>query len=203
MIRPAPVVLAGRHVRLEPLAPSHATGLAAAGAGDRSTFVLTTVPDDETSAAAYIAALLADADAGSALPFATVLPDGEVVGATRFLDLQYWPVGDGRGGDAPVVAEIGGTWLAPKAQRSAVNTEAKLLLLTHAFETWRVRRVSLKTDARNSRSRAAIERLGARFDGVLRAHMPAVDGGLRDSAFYSILDSEWPSVRAGLETRLT
>ena len=203
MTGPAPVVLAGRHVRLEPLTPAHAAGLAAAGAGNRSTFALTTVPDDETSAAAYVAALLADADAGSALPFATVLPDGEVVGATRFLDLQYWPTGDGRGRDVPVVAEIGGTWLTPKVQRSAVNTEAKLLLLTHAFDTWRVRRVSLKTDARNARSRAAIERLGARFDGVLRAHMPAADGGLRDSAFYSVLDTEWPEVRAGLTSRLS
>jgi N-acetyltransferase len=202
MTSPAPVVLAGRHVRLEPLTSAHAAGLAAAGAGDRSTFALTTVPDDEITAAAYIVALLADADAGSALPFATVLPDGEVVGATRFLDLQYWPVGDGRSPDVPVVAEIGGTWLAPKVQRSAVNTEAKLLLLGHAFETWRVRRVSLKTDARNTRSRAAIERLGARFDGVLRAHMPAADAGLRDSAFYSILDTEWPQVRERLAGRI-
>jgi RimJ/RimL family protein N-acetyltransferase len=203
MTGPAPVVLAGRHVRLEPLTPAHAAGLAAAGAGDRSTFALTTVPDDEPSAKAYIAALLADAEAGSALPFATVLPDGEPVGATRFLDLQYWPVGDGRGCDVPVVAEIGGTWLAAKVQRSPVNTEAKLLMLTHAFEAWRVRRISLKTDARNARSRAAIERLGAHFDGVLRAHMPAADGGLRDSAYYSILDTEWQQVRSGLEARLS
>ena len=202
MTGPAPVVLAGRHVRLEPLTLAHAAGLAAAGAGDRSTFGLTSVPDDENSAVAYISALLADAGDGSALPFATVLPDGAVVGATRFLDLQYWPLGDSRPADVPVVAEIGGTWLAPRAQRTAVNTEGKLLLLTHAFETWRVRRVSLKTDARNGRSRAAIERLGARFDGVLRAHSPAADGGLRDTAFFSILDAEWPGVRAGLVSRL-
>jgi RimJ/RimL family protein N-acetyltransferase len=101
-----------------------------------------------------------------------------------------------------VVAEIGGTWLAPRVQRTPVNTEAKLLMLAHAFEVWRVRRVSLKTDARNERSRRAIERLGARFDGVLRAHMPAADGGLRDSAFYSILDAEWPAVRETLRSRL-
>jgi len=195
---PAPVVLAGRHVRLEPLSLAHAAGLAAAGAGDRSTFGLTHVPDGDSPASGYIAALLADADAGSALPFATLLPDGEVVGATRFLDLQYWPLGDARPRGVPVVAEIGGTWLAPRVQRTAVNTEAKLLMLTHAFETWRVRRVSLKTDARNARSRRAIERLGARFDGVLRAHSPAADGGLRDTAFYSIVDAEWPEVRARL-----
>ena len=202
MTGPAPVVLAGRHVRLEPLTPAHAPGLGAAGAGDRSTFGLTSVPDDAASAAAYIAALLADAGAGSALPFATLLPDGEVVGATRFMDLQYWPLGDGRAADVPVVAEIGGTWLAPKVQRTAVNTEAKLLMLTHAFEAWRVRRVSLKTDARNARSRSAIERLGARFDGVLRAHSPAADEGLRDTAFYSVLDTEWPAVRTALTRRL-
>jgi RimJ/RimL family protein N-acetyltransferase len=190
--RPAP------HVRLEPLSLAHAAGLAAAGAGDRSTFGLTHVPDGDSPASGYIAALLADADAGSALPFATLLPDGEVVGATRFLDLQYWPLGDARPRGVPVVAEIGGTWLAPRVQRTAVNTEAKLLMLTHAFETWRVRRVSLKTDARNARSRRAIERLGARFDGVLRAHSPAADGGLRDTAFYSIVDAEWPEVRARL-----
>jgi RimJ/RimL family protein N-acetyltransferase len=201
MTRPAPVVLDGRHVRLEPLTPAHAPGLAAAGAGDRSTFGLTRVPDGDSDAAAYIAELLADAGSGSALPFATVLPDGAVVGATRFLDLQYWPV-DARPPGVPVVAEIGGTWLAPRVQRTPVNTEAKLLMLAHAFEVWRVRRVSLKTDARNERSRRAIERLGARFDGVLRAHMPAADGGLRDSAFYSILDAEWPAVRETLRSRL-
>jgi RimJ/RimL family protein N-acetyltransferase len=195
------VLLAGRHVRLEPLTPQHAPGLAAAGAGDRSTFALTPVPDGDTEASAYVAALLADADQGAVLPFATVLPDGEVVGATRFLDLHYWPV-DGRPAGVPVVAEIGGTWLSPRAQRTPVNTEAKLLMLTHAFTTWRVLRVSLKTDARNARSRAAIERLGARFDGVLRAHSPAADGGLRDSAYYSILDTEWPSIRDALTARL-
>jgi RimJ/RimL family protein N-acetyltransferase len=188
-------------VRLEPLAAVHAPALAAAAAGDRSTFGLTHVPDGAAEASSYVAEQLADAGTGSVLPFATVLPDGEVVGATRFLDLQYWPVDD-RPLDTPVVAEIGGTWLAPRVQRTPVNTEAKLLMLTHAFETWRVLRVSLKTDARNARSRAAIERLGARFDGVLRAHSPGADGGLRDAAFYSILAGEWPHVRQGLRRRL-
>ncbi len=200
-MRPAPVLLAGRHVRLEPLTPGHAPGLAAAAAGDRSTFGLTPVPDGDAEASRYVAELLADADRGAVLPFATVLPDGQVVGATRFLDLQYWPVVE-RPLGVPVVAEIGGTWLSPRVQRTPVNTEAKLLMLTHAFETWQVLRVSLKTDARNARSRAAIERLGARFDGVLRAHSPAADGGLRDSAYYSVLDTEWPSIRQGLTARL-
>jgi RimJ/RimL family protein N-acetyltransferase len=97
--------------------------------------------------------------------------------------------------------EIGSTWLTEEAQRTAVNTHAKLLMLTHAFEGWEVRRVMLKTDARNMRSRTAIERLGARFDGVLRAHMPAFDGAVRDTAFYSILAAEWPDVRTGLRER--
>jgi RimJ/RimL family protein N-acetyltransferase len=98
--------------------------------------------------------------------------------------------------------EIGGTWLAPSAQRTAINTEAKLLMLTHAFETWRVHRVSLKTDARNARSRAAILRLGARFDGVVRATRVAADHAIRDDAMYSILDAEWPAVKAALAARL-
>ena len=97
--------------------------------------------------------------------------------------------------------EIGSTWLAKPAQRTAVNTHAKLLMLTHAFEVWEVRRVMLKTDARNVRSRNAIERLGAKFDGVLRAHMPAFDGGVRDTAFYSIVATEWPTVKAALAKR--
>jgi RimJ/RimL family protein N-acetyltransferase len=202
MTGPAPVVLGGRHVRLEPLTPAHAPALAAAAAGDRSTFGFTPVPDGDSAAASYVAGLLADAGRGLVLPFATLLPDGEVVGATRFLGLEYWPVDEERPPGVPVVAEIGGTWLAPKVQRTAVNTEAKLLMLTHAFETWRVLRVSLKTDSRNARSRAAIERLGARFDGVLRAHSPAADGGLRDTAFFSILATEWPSARQGLLARL-
>ena len=201
MTAPAPVVLTGRHVRLEPLTPAHAPALAAAAAGDRSTFGFTRVPDGDHDAAVYVAEVLAEADRGLALPFATLLPDGHVVGATRLMNLDYWPVDD-RPPGVPVVAEIGGTWLTPRVQRTAVNTEAKLLLLTHAFETWRVLRVSLKTDARNARSRAAIERLGARFDGVLRAHSPAADGGLRDAAFFSILAGEWPAVRDALTAAL-
>jgi RimJ/RimL family protein N-acetyltransferase len=99
--------------------------------------------------------------------------------------------------------EIGATWLAADAQRTRINTEAKLLMLEHAFDRWRVHRVSLMTDARNERSRNAIMRLGARFDGVLRAARPASDGAIRDTAAFSILDSEWPAIRAKLQARLT
>jgi N-acetyltransferase len=102
----------------------------------------------------------------------------------------------------PDAAEIGWTWLAPEAQRTAVNTSAKLLMLEYAFEVWHVRRVTLKTDARNERSRNAISRIGAHFEGILRAHVPAADGGIRDSAMFSILDSEWADVKARLEVRL-
>ena len=198
----APVELRGRWVRLEPLTPGHVPAIAGAASGDRSTYGLTTVPDGADAARAYVEGMLAEQATGSRLPFATVLAGtGELVGCSTFLDLQYWPVDD-RAPGMPVVAEIGSTWLTPAAQRTPVNTEAKLLMLTHAFEVWRVQRVSLKTDARNARSRAAIERLGARFDGVLRRHSPAADVGLRDAAFYSIVDDEWPAIRANLESRL-
>src|SRR5206468_11898621 len=142
----------------EPLRPEHAAAVAGVAAGDRSTYGLTQVPDGVEAARAYVDGLLAEQATGSRLPFATVLAaSGALVGCTTFLDLQYWPVDD-RPAGTPVVAEIGSTWLVPAAQRTPVNTEGKLLMLTHAFETWRVLRVSLKTDARNARSRAAIER---------------------------------------------
>ena len=196
------LTLSGTHVRLVPLTIAHAPALAHVSAGDRSTFGLTWVPDGEKDAERYVAAAQADEEAGTALPFATVrAADGEVVGSTRFMNIERWKWDNA--GPNPEAVEIGSTWLAPAAQRTPVNTEAKLLMLTHAFEVWGVLRVTLKTDARNDRSRNAILRLGARLDGVLRAHMPAYDGaGARDSAFYSILDSEWPEVRTRLQDPL-
>jgi RimJ/RimL family protein N-acetyltransferase len=142
------------------------------------------------------------------MPFATVdRESGRVVGSTRFGNIEFWPWPPGhplqRGEEVPDVVEIGWTWLAADVQRTAINTEAKLLMLAHAFDRWRVHRVSLMTDARNERSRAAILRLGARFDGVVRAQRPAADGGIRDTACFSILDREWPDVRANLERRLS
>ena len=207
MGRLEPITLEGRYVRLEPLTTGHVPHLAAAARGPRDTFRLTTVPADEAEAAAYVAGLLRAHAAGNALPFATVDRETDtVVGATRFLNVEFWswPTGSPfqRGADVPDVVEIGGTWLAASAQRSGINTEAKLLMLTHAFETWRVHRVSLLTDARNERSRAAILRLGARFDGVLRVNRVASDAGIRDTAAYSIVEAEWPEVKAGLLSRL-
>ncbi len=197
-----PVTLSGQHVRLVPLTADHAPGLLAAAGGDRSTFTYTWVPDGEDDVRRYLAKALEDQAAGTTLPFATTRrADGEVIGSTRFMNAERWEWS--RGGVHPDAVEIGSTWLTASAQRTPINTEAKLLMLTHAFEMWEVLRVTLKTDARNVRSRDAILRLGARFDGVLRAHMPAYDTAEpRDSAFYSILASEWPSVRDRLTASL-
>jgi RimJ/RimL family protein N-acetyltransferase len=209
-----PVVLIGRFVRLEPLSLDHVEALAAAAAPDRSTFGLTTVPDGVDGARGYVEAALAQQATGRELPFAVRrLADEQIVGSTRFLDLDVftWPAPSPSVSGAgplpaddtpPTVAEIGSTWYAASAQRTAVNTEAKLLLLSHAFEVWSALRVSFKTDARNQASRRAIERLGAQFEGIRRAHVPATDGTVRDSAYYSIMQDEWPSVRDRLIARL-
>ncbi len=204
----ADLTLSGRRVRLEPLSPEHVGALVAASSESRETYRLTSVPDGAEAMGRWVQVALGERDRGVSVPFATVdIARGVVVGSTRFLNIERWTWPSGERAepvpDAPFeAAEIGSTWLAPSAQRTAVNTEAKLLMLTHAFETWRLRRVNLKTDARNVRSRTAIERLGARLDGVLRAHMPAFGGGVRDTALYSILASEWPAVRTALVARM-
>jgi RimJ/RimL family protein N-acetyltransferase len=208
---PERVVLSGEVVTLRPLTFDDVDGLVAAANEDRSTYGFTQVPDGASAMREYVHGVLDDERVGWALPFVTTLTSsGRVVGSTRFLDLDDWGTGSARrvGGPpsgavgTPKTAEIGGTWLAPSVQRTAVNTEAKLLMLRHAFDTWETERITFKTDARNARSRAAIERLGAHFEGIRRAHVPASDGGIRDSAYYSILRAEWPAVRAGLEARL-
>jgi RimJ/RimL family protein N-acetyltransferase len=202
------VTLKGTYVRLEPLAASHAAALtAAASSGPRETYAFTWVPTTEADAATYIDEALKLHSQGRALPFATIdAASGRVIGSTRYLNVEFWawPPGNSlqRGEDLPDVVEIGATWLAPAAQRTPINTEAKLLMLTHAFEVWRVHRVSLMTDARNMRSRNAILRLGAKFDGVLRAARIAVDGGIRDTAAFSIVEAEWPEVKAHLQEKL-
>ncbi len=201
-----PLTLLGTHVRLVPLSMEHVGALARAANGDRSTFGLTWVPDGEADAERYVEKALADQEDGTAVPFATMrASDGEVVGSTRFMNIERWTWkgAQERSEPNPNAVEIGSTWLAPSAQRTPINTEAKLLMLSHAFDVWGVLRVTLKTDARNERSRNAILRLGAHFDGVLRAHMPAYDGDWpRDSAFYSILADDWPAVRARLRGAL-
>jgi RimJ/RimL family protein N-acetyltransferase len=203
-----PVTLTGKHVRLEPLARAHVPALvAAASSGPRDSYAFTRVPATEADAADYVDEALLQHAAGRALPFATIATaSGAVVGSTRYLNVEFWawPAGNPlqRGEALPDVVEIGATWLAPSAQRTPVNTEAKLLMLAHAFEVWRVHRVSLMTDSRNMRSRAAILRLGAQFDGIIRAARIAFDGVIRDTAAYSILDREWPATKAGLQARL-
>jgi len=192
-------VLAGRHVVLEPMELRHVDEIAAAAAGDRSSFGWTVVPDGPDEAAGYVQWLLDDAAAGSVAPFVQRrVADATVVGCTRFLN-PAWPLGR----EFPDEVEVGGTWLNASAQRSGVNTEAKLLLLAHAFDVWGVQRVAICTDARNDRSRQAIERLGAGFEGVLRRHRrSAATGQLRDTAVYSVVTPEWPTVRRRLESML-
>jgi RimJ/RimL family protein N-acetyltransferase len=190
--------LVGRHVTLERLRVDHVEGIVAAAAGDRSTFGWTGVPDGSVQASEYVEGLLADAAALRCAPFVQRRArDGAVVGCTRSMS-PSWPLGRRH----PDEIEIGGTWLAADAQRSPINTEAKLLLLTHAFDTWGVQRVAICTDARNDRSRRAIERLGATFEGTLRRHRASTAAGeagsLRDTSIYAIIDAQWPPVRARL-----
>lgn len=199
------ITLSGRHVSLEPLRAEHAADLLAAASPARGSYAFTIVPSDLDGMKTYISNALSDHERGVALPFVVRDAAGTIAGSTRFLDIEYWtwagtapePVPAG-----PDTVEIGFTWYAERVQRTALNTEAKLLLCTLAFETWRVRRVTWKTDSRNERSRNAILRLGAKFDGVLRAHRPGADGVVRDTAFFSMLAAEWPGARDRLSSRL-
>ena len=197
--------LRGDTVTLRPLSLADAGALAAAGAESRESYGFTRVPDGVEGAKRYIELALADRDAGHRLPFVIVWRD-RVVGSTSYLDVQRWrwPAGSPhQRTDRPDSVEIGSTWLAASAQRTRCNTEAKYLLLSHAFDGWDVHRVCLKTDERNAQSRRAIERLGARFEGLRRADMPAQDGSVRTSAYYSIVRAEWPDVRKSLQDALT
>ena len=198
------LVLSGATVTLRPLSIADAAALAAAAAESRRHYTYTRVPHGVAEAEAYITAALRDRDAGHRLPFVTLWND-RVVGCTSYLDVQQWRWPGGsplQRTDRPDAVEIGATWLSDSAQRTRCNTEAKYLMLTHAFDVWDVHRVALKTDERNARSRRAIERLGARLDGVRRADMPGQDGSVRNSAYYSIVRAEWPAVRATLEAAL-
>jgi RimJ/RimL family protein N-acetyltransferase len=202
---PAAGTLAGKVVRLEPLQYQHIPGLAAAAADSGELYRWSAVPQDETGVREYVETALAARDGGTAVPFAVVrAADDTVIGSTRFWDLAWWPWPDGRDGSGrdrtgPDTCEIGYTWLSPAAIRTGANTEMKRLMLTHAFETWQVSSVCLHTDARNQRSRQAMERIGARFEGVLRAHRLGADSKPRDSARFSVTAAEWPAVRRHLE----
>ncbi len=205
-----PFGLEGRTVRLLPLSPDHVDGLLEAATGDRSSFGYTLVPADRAGMTDYVERAVTRRASGEQVPFATwSVGLGRVVGSTRFYDLSPWdwttsvPPAVSPGRQRTVdSACIGHTWLDPAAQRTPVNSEAKLLMMDHAFDVWGVRVVRLWTDARNARSRSAIARLGCRLDGVLRADRPASDGSVRDSAVFSMLAEEWPSARARLVERL-
>jgi len=216
------IVLSGAHVRLEPLDHRHIDGLLAAAATDRSLYQWSPVPQGKAEATTYVNTALAWRDAGTAVPFAIVnIIDGAIIGSTRFWNIERWawPPGnarynrrspllakDARNGAPqalPDACEIGYTWLSRSAIRTAANTETKLLMLTHTFENWKVLRVCFHTDARNVRSRAALERVGAKFEGVLRAHRMAADFIARDSWRYSIVAAEWPEVKLRLSQRLS
>jgi N-acetyltransferase len=194
--------LSGQHIRLEPLDLRHIDGLAAAAASDPLLYQWSPVPQDREQAATYVGTALAWRDAGTAVPFAVIrLTDNAVIGSTRFWNLERWAwpaTHSSYGRQLPDACEIGYTWFTRSAIRTAANTEAKFLMLGHAFETWQVLRVCLHTDARNQRSRAAIERIGGKFEGILRAHRMAADFIPRDSARYSIIAAEWPEVKLHL-----
>jgi RimJ/RimL family protein N-acetyltransferase len=199
-------VLTGRHVRLEPLERRHIPGLVAAAGQDLALYQWSAVPQGLPAMAQYVDTALAWHAARTALAFATVrLADGAVIGSSRFFDIERWAWPAGHAGAArggPDGCEIGYTWLSATAIRTAANTEAKLLMLSHAFEVWGVQRVCFHTDARNERSRAALTRLGATFEGILRAHRLAADLKPRDSARFSIIAAEWPQLKRGLTGKL-
>jgi RimJ/RimL family protein N-acetyltransferase len=198
--------LQGTYIRLEPLEFHHIGALVAASNVDSSLYQWSPVPRTTEEATKYIETALAWRDAGTAVPFVTVrLEDNQVIGSTRFFEITRWNWPPGHalyGRSTPDICEIGYTWLTRSAIRTPANTEAKLLMLTHAFEVWDVRGVCLHTDVRNTRSRAAIERIGGKMDGILRAHRMAADFTPRDSARYSIIRSEWPEVKALLRKKL-
>jgi N-acetyltransferase len=199
----APIILDGHNVRLEPLTPAHAEPLiAAAGDGELWNTAVTIIPKPE-GMKDYIQFALDGLAQGNQLPFAIIrkydkssagvpLASDQIVGSTRFYEI--FP-GDRK-------CAIGYTWLSQSTQRTSINTECKLLLLTHAFETWKCVRVELITDVLNEQSRAAILRLGAKQEGVLRKHLILPSGRVRDSVFFSIIDDEWREVKARLQSKL-
>jgi RimJ/RimL family protein N-acetyltransferase len=189
----APVMLEGSHVRLEPLAKAHLAGLAQVGLEEELWRWIPVPVRTVEEMAAYIETALQEQERGVSLPFALMeKATGRAIGSTRYgnIDRTHRRV------------EIGWTWVAREWQRTAVNTEAKYLLLRHAFETLGCIRVELKTDSLNEKSRAAILRIGAREEGIFRNHMITASGRIRHTVYFSIVDSEWPAVKARLESLL-
>jgi RimJ/RimL family protein N-acetyltransferase len=191
MMEVKPVTLTGKVVRLEPLSEAHVPGLTAVGMNDEIwRWMPYGVMKNEDDIRRWVQNLLTQIPSGSVMPFAVIqLASGRVAGATRYMDIH----------PKDYALEIGGTWYGVEFQRTAVNTEAKYLLLRHAFEDLKCIRVQIKTDLRNERSQKAIERIGAVREGVLRNSMIMPDGYYRSSVYYGILDDEWPVVKARLE----
>ncbi|MEP6849829.1 MAG: GNAT family protein [Acidobacteriota bacterium] len=188
-----PVVLEGEIVRLVPMDLGHVDALAEVGMERELWTWVPTACETRGDVEAYVRSALADQKRGFALPFVTIdKASGTVIGSTRFANLDT----------ANLHAEIGWTWINPKWQRTAVNTEAKFLMLRHAFETWKCIRVELKTDALNEKSRSAILRIGAKHEGIFRRHIICASGRVRDTVYFSIIDSEWPKVKESLVKRL-
>jgi RimJ/RimL family protein N-acetyltransferase len=188
-----PIVLEGEFVRLEPLTRDHLPALIEVGMEPVIWKWTNNVVNSSSDIERYVDDALKMLAAGTALPFVTVSKaEQRIVGSTRFGNIEI----------PNRKAEIGWTWVNPQWQRTAINTEAKLLMLTHAFETWKCIRVELKTDSNNSQSRAAIARIGAKEEGILRNHMITESGRFRHSVYFSILDTEWESVKAALTSKL-
>ncbi|RQO74388.1 N-acetyltransferase [Pedobacter sp. KBW06] len=193
----------GNKIRLEPLELIHVEGLSLAAAGNQKLFQWTAVPQGIEALAEYVKSALEQRDAGTGLPFVIIgNEDGAIKGSTRFWNMTYWPWPSDTpefGRTAPDVCEIGHTWLTASSIKTGINTEIKFLMLKYAFEYWKVWRVNFTTDVRNLQSRAAIERLGAKFEGLIRAERMGADFTIRDSARFSILLSEWTEVKARLQ----
>jgi len=196
-----PDLLKGNDVALRLLEPGDAPLLAQAASENRDSYKYSPVPQGDEGSRLYIQRALNQRATGERFPYAIVWRN-RVVGTTSFMEFKHWVRPNQPPHPGPDVVEIGYTWLAAFAQRTGCNTESKLLLLEFAFETWRVERVSFRTDERNARSRNAILRIGAQFEGVRRADVPNVDGSVRNSAYFSIVKQEWPQVKTGLRTKL-
>lgn len=188
-----PVILEGEIVRLEPMRVDHLPALCKVGLEPSLWEWTNNVVTSEADLERYVRNALADQNLGRSVPFVTVENEsGMVVGSTRFGNIDI----------LNRKAEIGWTWIAPKWQRTAINTEAKLLMLSHAFETWKCIRVELKTDVNNERSRNAMKRIGCVEEGVMRNHLITETGRIRDSVYFSIIESEWPTVKELLASKL-
>ncbi len=192
---PTPVTLEGKSVRLEPLRRDHAPLLWDV-MKDHANELFRWIPYPMQTAedsARFVDLVLGEQQRGLSVPFATIeRSTGKMAGSTRFMAIDA----------ANRHVEIGSTWIAPAWQRTAVNTEAKYLMLQHAFETWKCLRVEFKTDSLNEKSRTAIQRLGAKEEGTFRNHMVTWNGRIRHSVYFSIIDSEWPEVKSRLEVRM-